>query len=195
MRLFVALLLEEPVLEELKRIQESLRAADSLNRVRWVGPDGFHLTLQFLGEVTPQNLPPLQDALAASLEAAPVPSLSLSGLGAFPNWRRPRVLWLGLESVGPHLESLHTLVLSATQPLGWEPESRPYQPHLTLGRVRDSGARQPAGDPDSWTRIRATSVRRLPVLPHRHVALMRSQLSPAGARYEVLRGWTLPSQP
>lgn len=195
MRLFVALLLEPPLLEALSWFQGTLRRLDARRCVRWVDPASMHLTLQFLGEVTPEVEPPLAAALERTLAGARPPVLGLTGLGAFPDWRRPRVLWVGLEEVGDHLASLHAGVTGATRPLGWEPEARPFQPHLTLGRRRDERGRQRSQDDDLWESVRAIQWSRMPPVPHQHVALMQSHLGPGGARYEARHRWELASGP
>lgn len=132
MRLFIALPLPVTVLDELAAVQRRLRAAGL--PVRWVDPAGVHLTLQFLGEAPETQVPPLLAALAA-LPPAPF-SLRLAEIGAFPNLRRPRVIWVGLAGAVAALRDLQRAVLAATAPLGFVPEERPFSPHLTLGRLR-----------------------------------------------------------
>lgn len=195
MRLFVALLLERPLLEALAGLQSALRRVDAGRLVRWVDPASMHLTLQFLGEVTAEVEPALAAALEGPLASARAPVLGLTELGAFPDWRRPRVVWAGLEEVGDHLAVLHAGVTGATRSLGWEPEARPFQPHLTLGRRRDERGRQQSRDDDLWKSVRAVAWGRVPPVPHRRVALMQSHLGPGGARYEARHRWELPRGP
>jgi RNA 2',3'-cyclic 3'-phosphodiesterase len=102
--------------------------------IRWVAHQNIHLTLKFLGDISPANLEQLAEVLrveAAGHEAFP---LSVNGLGAFPNPRRARVIWVGLEAP-PVLAAIQRSVESACARLGYAPEERSFSPHLTIGRV------------------------------------------------------------
>jgi 2'-5' RNA ligase len=111
--------------------------------VSWSNPDNVHLTLHFLGELTPTDFVKLERAL----KAMPLPylpfSLKIGVLGCFPNLRRPRVIWVGLLGETGLLFKLQQEVealLKAT--IGFKPEERPYSPHLTLGRVKPVSSAQ-----------------------------------------------------
>jgi RNA 2',3'-cyclic 3'-phosphodiesterase len=134
MRLFIALELPEAVRAELAATQARLRAGTPPPPLRWADPAGFHLTLQFLGEAPASLVAPLAEALAA-LPAPPL-SLRLDGLGAFPNLRRPQVVWVGVAGDTAALAALRAEVLAATAPLGFGVEARDFRPHLTLGRAQ-----------------------------------------------------------
>ncbi|MGH9804298.1 MAG: RNA 2',3'-cyclic phosphodiesterase [Candidatus Acidiferrales bacterium] len=95
MRLFVALELTQSVRTALRELLERLQRAAA--DVRWVRPEGMHLTLKFIGEAPAEKLPPLQQALARVASPAPV-ELDFRGLGYFPSERRPRVVWVGIEA-------------------------------------------------------------------------------------------------
>lgn len=190
MRLFVALRLDPELHGMLSGLQVGLQRLDPQRQVRWVDAHGIHLTLLFLGEVAPGRVPALQQGLESAAAGRTAPVLRLGPLGAFPNARRPRVLWVGLEEEGANLGPLHEAVTLAGEALGWPRESRAFQPHLTLGRVRDEGGR--AGLPAAL--LQALAETRVPALaarPQTRLGLMQSRLSPAGARYEELRGWDL----
>jgi 2'-5' RNA ligase len=138
-RLFVALNLPEAVREALWQAAARLRDLDL--PVRWVKPDGLHLTLKFLGEVGEEREPDLIAALgraaappSGSRPASGVLNLRVHGFGAFPDPRRPRVLWAGVEAE-PALELLQHAVEREFEPLGFPTEARPFRPHLTLGRA------------------------------------------------------------
>lgn len=179
MRLFVALNLPPEERARLDRAAAALRAAAL--PVRWVASDGLHLTLKFLGEVADSRVAETEaEVRAVSREYSPF-ELELGGLGAFPNLRQPRVIWMGLKAP-PELGELARSVELAMEALGFPREERPFSPHLTLGRA-ERGAR-------------AADFRGLPALVERFgysatveahtVDLMRSHLSPRGARYERL---------
>jgi RNA 2',3'-cyclic 3'-phosphodiesterase len=130
-RSFIAVDLDAPVRQAVNVLQGELRRINA--DVRWVRPEGLHVTLKFLGSVDPGRLERLHAALASSLRDQPALQVRVRGLGAFPDWRRPRVVWVGLHSVG--LAVLAALVDGALGPLGFERERRAFTPHLTLARV------------------------------------------------------------
>ena len=181
-RSFVAVLLGGAVLEELQVAQRLLqdRLPDSL---RWARPEQLHLTLQFLGELDADVLPEAGAWLAEACRPHRPFTLSLAGLGFFPNPRRPRVLWVGLGEEVSQLLRLQSDVSKALARFGNHREKRAFQPHLTLARVRP-GSRV---DPGSWPDASALGGPRPVSWIVREVHLMRSELRPAGARYTILR--------
>lgn len=189
MRLFVALHLETELREQVAAVQARLRELDRGRQVRWVEASGIHLTLQFLGEAPDARVGDLQSALAVAVAGhLQAPRLGLGRPGAFPNWRRPRVLWVGLQESGSALSPLHAAVGSALAPLGWAPEARAFQPHLTVGRVREEGAALDRRLVEFATAFEPPV--RSPQ-PQPRLALVQSHLSPHGARYEDVAGWNL----
>ncbi|MGH7701827.1 MAG: RNA 2',3'-cyclic phosphodiesterase [Gemmatimonadales bacterium] len=136
MRLFAAIPVAPPALGEIGRLLEQLRARDW--PVKWVREEGLHLTLKFFGEVAAERAGEIATALGAAAAGTPVLDLGLSGIGVFPNPRRPRVLWVGLE--GPvALELLADRVERQCQAIGFPVDGKPFQPHVTLGRLREGG--------------------------------------------------------
>lgn len=130
MRLFVALDIPDEVRQAIAaaaaKWEEACRAA------RWVRIEGAHVTLKFIGEVPSGKVAQIQAALAMVRGTTPI-ELTFRGLGFFPNARRPRVFWAGIEA-GPELAGLAGAVEVALDPLGIARESRPFSPHLTLAR-------------------------------------------------------------
>lgn len=136
MRLFIALRLPERVTTEIAALQQSLRRGAN-HPVTWVAATSVHLTLQFLGDVDESRVPELLAALAAMRAApAPHPRLCLASPGAFPSLRHPQVVWVGVGGDLAGLAHMHRRVIGATESLGFAPEARPFQAHLTLGRTR-----------------------------------------------------------
>ena len=140
LRLFVALELPAPILAALEDVQRTLRDQMPARAVRWVRGEGIHLTLKFLGE-TPASQ---RDGIAAALETAcagqrPL-ALRAAGLGCFPTTARPRVVWVGLAGDLDRLADLQGAVEAALEPLGFPAEGRPFNPHLTLGRLKDASS-------------------------------------------------------
>ena len=192
MRLFVALRLEPELQQAVTAFQTRLRRLDSGAQVRWVEPQGMHLTLKFLGEVEPERLPALQAGLDTAISGRTAPVLSLSLPGGFPNLRRPRVLWIGLVEEGTHVLELQAAVEAEAARLGWEAEKRAFQPHLTLGRLKDIRGGASAEPPRQLVEAMSeTSLSRAASITHPRVAIMQSHLSPSGARYEDIHSWRL----
>lgn len=176
--------LPEAVRQVLWRDTASLREAGL--PVRWVREDGVHLTLKFLGEQPATREPDISAALTQVASRSRPFSVAVQGLGAFPDVRRPRVIWAGLEPV-PALELLQHDLEGTLAGLGFESEARPFHPHLTLGRSK-AGARR-----DAFEDLESLLARN-PVsgdFAVEHLALMESQLTPAGARYRSVRDFPL----
>jgi 2'-5' RNA ligase len=148
MRLFAALPIPEPARSEVAGLLHGLRAGDW--PVRWVYEDNIHLTLKFFGEVPPDRLDVIAEALQFAVAGTGSLALSLGGPGVFPNLRRPRVVWVGVNAP-PALELLQDRLERRSEAIGFAPEGGPYHPHLTLGRVRE-GHRLPGGALDQLER-------------------------------------------
>ena len=168
--------------EERRAVWESaapLRASGA--PVRWVAERDLHITLRFLGEVDDAKAPPIGAALAAAVRGAKPFDLALGTFGAFPDVASARVLWIGVER-HPALELLANDVEGALGPFGFEPELRPFQPHLSIGRAtRDAG-------PDALRQLdrSITSLDYAGVIPVDAVDLMVSRQGSAGPRYQSL---------
>lgn len=133
MRLFFAIELAEPLRAALDHAIAPLRAAEP--ELAWVTPGKLHLTMKFLGEV-PEHEATRLVAAADGVAARHQPfEMTLGGVGAFPNFRRARVVWIGVAA-DPRLELLHHDLEVACGAAGFEVEGRPFRPHITLARVR-----------------------------------------------------------
>jgi len=146
---------------------------------RWLRPEAMHLTLAFLGEVAENAVAAIDAALRiTAAEHAPFP-VTLRDVGAFPDFRRPNVLWMGMAP-SDALHALHRDVAAALEPLGFPPERRVFHPHITLARTQNDTPRSAFGALGGL----AASVRLEATTEVTAVDLMRSHLSRAGARYE-----------
>jgi RNA 2',3'-cyclic 3'-phosphodiesterase len=118
--------------------------------IRWIPPANFHFTLKFLGAIEETKIDPIRSALERELHPFPRFTINAKGLGVFPDVKRPRVLWVGLE--GQELIALTLRVEKALGPLGFAAEKREPKPHLTVGRWRhfDGSPRKLAADLESW---------------------------------------------
>lgn len=133
-RTFIAIEVPERIRGGLADGIRSLRAGAPL--VKWAKPENLHLTLRFLGDVKEDDLEELFDALAAEASALSPFVMEIVGVGAFPNWRHPRVVWAGCGEGAEEAVGLAGAVEAACVRLGYEREKRPFRPHLTLGRVK-----------------------------------------------------------
>lgn len=176
MRLFIAINIDPSLKAPVVAIQEKLKATPS--PVSWVKADNLHFTLKFIGEAAEAQLPALRKAFAPALAGVRAFTLSLAGLGTFPPRGRPRVIWIGMQQGAEEVERLRGRIDEALLPLGYPRESRPFHPHLTVGRVKNVGRLDPLLE--SLRRMEVGEVGRMQV---RSVELMRSQLHPAGAIY------------
>ncbi len=130
MRLFIALDFPDAVRERLCELIGRLKTKS--RGVRWVRPEGMHITIKFIGETDSRCVEPIRAALATIHSPQPV-EMNFHGLGFFPHEREPRVLWCGIEA-SSNLASLAADVANALAPLGFPAEARPFVPHLTLAR-------------------------------------------------------------
>lgn len=174
MRLFFAISIPDAACDA---VAEALRPLRPLGpNVNWMRRSTFHLTLRFLGDVAPDRVDALVDAVSPWVRRFPPPTITLSGGGAFPNAHQPRVLWLGVHG---GLEPLADAIDRAVLRLGFPPDEKRFVPHLTVGRVREGRADHVAAallDVREVARFTPTSV-----------TLYESHQGPEGARYEVVR--------
>jgi len=147
-RAFIAVEIDPQIVRQI-----SLTVADLKPRIpgiRWVPPTNFHFTIKFLGNIEESKIEPIARALELAFHPFPRFTISAKGLGVFPDSKRPRVLWIGLE--GKELSKLASKVEKALEPLGFEPEKREFKPHLTVGRWRhyDRPSRELGEELERW---------------------------------------------
>ena len=160
--------------------------------VRWVAPETAHLTLHFLGDTSPERAELLRLALAPVIARHAAFDLRTADLGVFPSLRRPRVLWLGLHGPVHRLETLQRAIGGTLRELAFPIEEGPFNPHITLGRVRDLRGQEGRDLPDAIRRRLAPAAKPSPVpVPVREVRLYRSFLSKDGARHETVGRYPL----
>jgi 2'-5' RNA ligase len=180
-RLFIGIGLPDTYRQSIKPLIHSLsRLTDS--STNWSKPGTWHLTLKFLGETDEVLIPAIKAALAA-VDFAAFP-LRAGGAGAFPDARRPKVLWLGLAEGGEQAASLAQSIEDALAAINIPREKKPFRPHLTLGRVR-----KPA--PGDWTPVLdAAATHPWPPFTVTHFTLWQSTLTPKGAIHTPLADFT-----
>ena len=177
MRLFVAMDIPEDVRSAIGALVAKLRPA--CQNARWVRIEGLHVTLKFIGETSAEKTEMIKTALSAVPCRAPIP-MNFRGLGFFPNERRPRVLWAGIEA-GNELAALAAAVETALAALGIPREERIFSPHLTLARLetpRVLDALQAAVKKAGHLKFGSTTAKEF--------HLYQSVLKPGGAEYTRL---------
>ena len=183
-RTFVAVELDEELKGNLAQLQRRLRDRVAPRSVRWVRPEGIHLTLKFLGDTSTAKVDEVKAALTeAAFEVEPF-TFTVEGLGCFPNARRPRVLWVGLQEPSGALHRLREAVEAHVAPLGFPTERRSFHPHLTLGRVQRHASKSEVheiGEVVSGSRIGLVDEMGVTA-----VSYIKSDLKPSGAVYTTL---------
>ena len=179
MRLFIAIDLGEEVRDAVSSQLAKLKPLAP--NAKWVRVEGMHVTLAFLGHIDEDRVPQVK-VIAEEVASRHGPvSFSVEGIGGFGSSARPRVLWLGMTGDTAALAALKSDLEERLTPLGYEPEKRPFKPHLTLAR-----ARLPSGDPALARCIRSCRASSFGGARVDRITLFRSDLSPKGARYTAL---------
>jgi RNA 2',3'-cyclic 3'-phosphodiesterase len=191
MRLFVALDIDPDIRQRITEFRNQMRplAPD----VRWVDPETFHITLQFLGET--RKLDEIQRALLTGGLGKPV-QLGFRNAGFFPSPKSPRVFWVGIEG-DEHLPELANSIGQALQPLGFERDAAPFNPHLTLARSGSGRPHPVPGEPSApalqqlRTKLETLGQLEFGTMTAHEFYLYESKLSPAGAKYTKLARYPL----
>lgn len=184
MRLFVGVELDDQ-----QRAACAAAAADLQRRfsrlrpfsVRWIAEENLHVTLWFLGELAEQPATRVMRALEAAWNLAPF-TLTIARAGAFPPAGPAGIIWLGVSEGAAPLEETYRDLAVRFGPIGFEPERRPYHPHVTIGRVKEAGRGASLKAREVLRRFDVSAGSRRVT----HITLFRSHLSTQGARYEAL---------
>jgi RNA 2',3'-cyclic 3'-phosphodiesterase len=165
------------------------RAADLIEQCRqlgvdakWVTPETMHVTLQFLGNVRENQIPMICRAVQRGVQDLPAFDVVCRGVGAFPTADRPRVLWIGIQQGRDQLIELQARVAQQLEDLGYRGESRRFEPHLTVGRLRADSA----SSPDIADFVAANADFDGAVFDVAEVLIFSSELHRTGPRHEVL---------
>jgi 2'-5' RNA ligase len=184
-RSFLAFELPRDIKHEVFRISGEVKKSGL--EAGWVRPGNIHLTVVFMGDVKEQDIPYIISAIDnITIKYEPF-GISLGGMGLFPDIRRPRVLWLGLDGEIERLASFRDDLQKPLEVFGIEQEKRPFRPHLTLGRFR-----RPVKE-------KSLLIKMLdehgdisgPVGKLDELILFKSNLKPTGAEYTKLNSWPL----
>lgn len=183
-RAFLALDLPEDVTCFLGNISNRLK--QSRADVRWLNPTSIHLTLKFLGNIIGAQIPDIETALQTIFSSQSPLQIEISGIGAFPNLRQPRVVWVGVSDTSGRLVKMVSLIEDAFDRLGFQRESRSFNPHLTLGRAKSNRDKERLVD-------LINSMNPTPSITFvaDRATLFQSILEPAGPRYKALSVFNL----
>ncbi|HXG66525.1 MAG TPA: RNA 2',3'-cyclic phosphodiesterase [Blastocatellia bacterium] len=175
MRTFICIEIPKAITERIEALQRELRQAGA--QVSWTKSTNIHLTLKFLGEVSPSRIAGVQEAVARAATVTGPFDIEVSGSGCFPSARNPRVLWVGLREVPQELKRLQAAIENELAGEGFPREEKKFTPHLTVGRIRS---------PKNASRVAEELIAKgFPSETFRahEVILMRSELHPAGSIY------------
>jgi 2'-5' RNA ligase len=182
-RSFIAIELPEEVKSGLHRLQTELTLPQH-TFVKCVAPQGIHLTLKFLGNVSPQKVAEITGVMEQASQGVSPFQLQITDVGAFPNMRQPRVLWVGIKGELDKLIAWQKRIDKGLVPLGFAKETRPFTAHLTLARLREGCS--PGDRRDLGELVMKTHVEVDYAVAVNSLSLMRSQLLPGGAVYSRL---------
>ena len=178
-RSFLAIELPKTILKKIEEVQEDLKASRA--DVRWVNPEKIHLTLKFFGNIEESQIDPMIESIREIVHQTPSFSLRVRGMGVFPHPRNPRVIWMGLEDGRDVIQPFQRQMEMAFGKIGFEPEKRRFQPHLTLGRVNSSRGRD-----ELMGGMEKYKEQEFGELEVNRVILFKSDLRPSGPIYTPL---------
>ncbi len=182
LRVFIAVETPLPIRQAIFAQTESLRGALG-DLVRWAPVENMHLTLKFIGDVSPANVELLSQMLTAEATGCAPFRMQIGGLDSFPTSRRARVIWVGIQAPAA-LASLQRGIESAAARLGYESETRPFSPHLTIGRVRQQV--RTSDQQRVRVALERTQVGDLGAAAVTAVHMFKSDLKSSGAEYTCL---------
>ena len=183
MRTFIAVNLPDSIRSEIARHLDKFRPL--AEHITWVPPGNAHITVKFLGEVPNNDLRPVGDVVKNALIGHRRFVVQLGGFGAFPDFRRPRVFWVGITGGIDPLRALALAVEDQLVPLGFEREGRKFSAHITLGRIKRPG------DYDLLRRAAESTKYTSEPFTVSSVEVMKSVLSPQGAQYSAFESFSL----
>jgi 2'-5' RNA ligase len=190
MRCFVAIEIDEECRQAVRRAVDEVRPMTAVSRARisWARPEGWHVTLKFLGDVAGNRLEAVGCALGSAVRGAGRFELLLRGLMGWPRGSRARVLAVGVEDAGSSAR-LARNIDAALEPLGFARETREYIPHLTVARLRDGAAARAIADATAPFEEKLFGA-----MPVERMGLYESVLGPDGAKYRRIEEYSLAFQ-
>jgi 2'-5' RNA ligase len=182
LRTFIAADIPLPIQQIMQSHVDNLRLSLG-DLVRWVPVKNIHITLKFLGDISPASVELLIQMLRTEAASCPPFDIAIGGLGSFPNSKRARVLWVGIQAPA-ELEALQRGIEAACVRLGYPPDAHPFSPHLTIGRVREQIS--PADQQKVRKTLEEITIDSLGTARVDSIHLYKSDLKPGGAVYTRL---------
>jgi len=179
-RSFIAIELSPIIKSKIEEIQSKLKSSTS--DVRWVRKEGIHLTLKFLGNIEEERISEISDIIRKCSTDTTTFTLKVHSLGAFPNERNPKVIWVGAEDESGNLGKLQHALEKGLAKIGFKKEKRSFSPHLTLGRLRS-----PKGKSELTQRLENYKNYEFGTFEAKEVCFFKSELKPGGAIYTKLK--------
>lgn len=179
LRTFIAVELPNDIHDSLQKLQNNLR--DSMPDVRWTKYGNIHLTLKFLGDIEPSKVDKISISIQNIANEFFPFTMSLAGIGAFPNSRKPSIIWVGVEEGSEKIVQIADHIESSMEKLGFAREKRPFRPHLTIGRIRE--LKHPAVMAKSLENNEIGEIGKFKV---EKLSFIKSQLDPSGSIYTTL---------
>ena len=179
-RSFLAIELPKLILRKIEEVQRDLRSTRA--DVRWVNPEKIHLTLKFFGNIEESRIDPIFNSIEEPTRNTLPFSIKVSGVGAFPHLKNPRVIWMGLVDGREVLILFQKQIETQLEKIGFQPEDRPFHPHLTLGRMKSS-----RGKEEMVERMEKHREEEFGDFQVERVILFKSDLKPSGPVYTLLR--------
>lgn len=178
-RTFIAINLPDDIKKKFNPIIEELKKLNPDYGIKWVEPENLHLTLHFFGDLSEKQIALVEEGIEEITKRIESFKLNIKNAGCFPNEREPRVFFASVKDA----ETLHDFIGKLEimlQNLGFKVDTRPWQGHLTLGRIKD------------WSRCKIAGVKIPPMaFSVKSVELMESQLSLEGSIYSVIKSFPL----
>ncbi len=181
-RSFIAIELPGEIQARLNEIINQMKP-ELTGAIRWAPPGNIHLTLKFLGDVSPSNLEILKRVLESLSSKQDEFEIQIAKIGAFPSVKRPRVVWVGVDAP-PALKVLQQSVENEAKKLGYPAEERPFSPHLTLGRVNHHAVSEEISKVTEI--LSGIQVNQIGSFTVHHLTLFKSELKPGGSVYTPL---------
>jgi 2'-5' RNA ligase len=179
MRTFIAIELPDQIKNQIEQVQAPLKKTKAF--VSWVKPGNIHVTLKFLGEVPEEKIDEIFSATGKAVEGTKRFTMSLKGMGTFPDFKRPRVIWVGTGSGQEELSGMAGRIEDEMEKIGFPKEKRRFSAHFTIGRVKS-----PKGVEKLMEMVKSSDFQTEEIAVS-EVVVMRSQLHPAGAIYTPLK--------
>ena len=179
-RTFIAIEIPGKIQEKIGELHNRLKGSGST--ISWTKPANIHLTLKFLGDTDNEIIDEIAAELQQAVQTITDFKINVKGTGAFPNFKRPRVIWIGAKSDGDQLQRLAEQVETCMENFGFEKENRRFSAHLTLGRVKDIKGIEPVME-----KLKSYEEFEVGSFAVKEFYLIKSELNPAGSIYTTLK--------